>query len=147
MWNCHVLLAIGHSFYLFTESSPIICLKFGIFDSLLTPVLMQAADVVLAVLEVKKLVTNAFFDKDAASMLLHNRLLVLFQWINTLSLHVFKSIVSAHLKDGLLNFLNFSRLDGSLRTAPQILQFPLIGLNTFLELRNGVLCKPIPPIK
>jgi hypothetical protein len=39
---------------------------------------MQAADVVLAVLEVEKLVANAFLNENAASVLLYNRLFVLF---------------------------------------------------------------------
>jgi hypothetical protein len=43
---------------------------------------MQAADVVLAVLEVEKLVTDAFFDENAASVLLYNGLLVLFHKIS-----------------------------------------------------------------
>ena len=66
-----------HGFDLFAQSSPIICMQFRIFDSFLTPVLVQLADVILAHLEEQKLVADAFFDQDTPCVLLHDRLFIL----------------------------------------------------------------------
>lgn len=54
---------------------------------------MQAADVILTILEVEKLVTNAFFDENTASVLLYNGLFVLFHKV---SLSFIKPIKSLH---------------------------------------------------
>lgn len=40
---------------------------------------MEARDTVLSVLKVYQLISHAFFDEDAASVLVHNRLLILRQ--------------------------------------------------------------------
>lgn len=71
------LLARGHSFDLVTQRTPIICLELRILNPFLTPVLMQAADMVLASLKNQQLVADAFFDQHASGVLLHNRSFVL----------------------------------------------------------------------
>lgn len=128
------LVSIGHSLYLLTKRSPVICLKFGILDSLLTPILVKSTDVVLAVLEENKLVTNALFDEDAPRMLLNNRFLILLQTTNMISLVMTNQFCAGHLlpylEDRLLYFLDLARFYRSLRTTPQILQLLLVGFNT-----------------
>lgn len=66
------LLSRRHPLYLIAQLSPVIRLQFRILDSLLTPVLMQAADVVLALLEVDEFVPDAFLDEHAPRVLLHD---------------------------------------------------------------------------
>ena len=66
-----------HVFDLVAQCPPIIGLEFGIFDPLLTPILMQSANMILRLLEKDELIANAFPDKDPASVLIDNRLFVL----------------------------------------------------------------------
>lgn len=66
-----------HPFHLVSQRPPIVSLQLGILDPLLTPVLMQPADVILGLLEIDQLVADALFDEYPARMLLHNRLFVL----------------------------------------------------------------------
>lgn len=79
---------------------------------------MQAADVILTILEVEKLVTNAFFDENTASVLLYNGLFVLFHKVN-LSSSTNNEL--AYLENRLFNLLDFARLDRPLRTTSQVL--------------------------
>lgn len=71
------LLAQRHSLDLFAKRPPVVRLELRILDTLLAPVLMQLAGVILRVLEVEQLVADALLDEDAAGVLLHDRLLVL----------------------------------------------------------------------
>jgi hypothetical protein len=71
------LVSKGHTLHLLAQSPPVVGLKLGILDSLLTPVLVQSTDMILRLLEELKLVADAFFDKDSTGMLLDNGLLVL----------------------------------------------------------------------
>lgn len=66
------LLPRRHPLHFITQSPPVIRLQLRIFDSLLTPVLVQTTDMVLARLEMDELVTNALLDEHAARMLLHD---------------------------------------------------------------------------
>lgn len=66
------LVTVGHALDLVAEISPVVCLQLGIFDPLLAPILMQAADMILALLEVGELVADALLDENAPGMLLHN---------------------------------------------------------------------------
>jgi hypothetical protein len=68
-----------HAFYFLAESSPVICLQFRVLDPLQAPVLVQTANVVLAVLEDDELVTDALLDENTSCVLLYNRFLVLEQ--------------------------------------------------------------------
>lgn len=70
-------LARRHPLNFVTQATPIVRLQFGVLDTLLAPVLMQPADVILASLEVNEFVADAFCDEDAPSMLLHNGFFVL----------------------------------------------------------------------
>jgi hypothetical protein len=71
------LQARRHPLNFIAQATPVFRLQFGIFDTLLAPILMQAADVILALLEVDQFVTDAFRDEDTPSMLLHNGFFVL----------------------------------------------------------------------
>lgn len=71
------LLARGHTFNLLTQGPPVLRLKLGVLHALLAPLLMQSTNVILALLEVQKLVTNALLDEDTPRMLLDDALLVL----------------------------------------------------------------------
>lgn len=71
------LFTCRHAFDLITQTTPVLRLQLGIFHPLLAPVLVQPTDVILALLEVKKLVANTLLDKYSTGMLLHDRLLVL----------------------------------------------------------------------
>ena len=62
---------------LLTQPPPIIRLQLGILDTLLAPILMCTTDMVLTLLEVDKFVSDAFFDEDAAGVLVDNGLFVL----------------------------------------------------------------------
>lgn len=73
------LVPSGHPFYLVTEPSPIVRLQLGILDQLLAPVLMQSANVVLALLEIRNFIPDALLDENSPCMLLYDRLLVLYQ--------------------------------------------------------------------
>lgn len=75
--NAAKLHARRHSLNFVAQATPVVRLKFRILDTLLAPVLVQTADMILALLEVDEFVTDAFFDKDAPSMLLHNGFFVL----------------------------------------------------------------------
>lgn len=66
------LQARRHPLNFIAQATPVLRLQFGVLDALLAPVLMQAADVILALLEVNEFVTNAFCDEDTPSMLLYN---------------------------------------------------------------------------
>jgi hypothetical protein len=52
-------------------------LQFRVLDPLHAPVLVQTADVVLAVLEEDEFVTDALLDENTSRVLLYNRRLVL----------------------------------------------------------------------
>ena len=71
------LVSHRHVFDFITQCSPIVGLQFGILDSLLGPVLVQSTDMILRLLEKGQFIANAFLDKDAAGVLVNNRLLVL----------------------------------------------------------------------
>lgn len=71
------LYARRHPLDFVTQATPVVRLQFGVLDPLLAPVLVQTADVVLALLEVNKFVSNAFLDKDTPGMLLNNGCLIL----------------------------------------------------------------------
>ena len=59
-----------HVFDLVAQCPPIIGLELRILDPLLTPVLMQSADVILRLLENDQLIANAFLDENPASVLI-----------------------------------------------------------------------------
>lgn len=71
------LLPRRHPLDLVTQSTPIVCLQFRVLNSFLAPVLVQPADMVLALLEVDEFIADALLDEHAPRVLLHNRLLVL----------------------------------------------------------------------
>lgn len=71
------LLARRHPFHLVAQSSPVVGLQFGVLHPFLAPVLMQAADVVLALLEMDELIPNALLDEHAPCVLLHDGFFVL----------------------------------------------------------------------
>lgn len=71
------LLPKRHSFHLFTECAPVVSLQLRIPDPFLTPIHMQLADVILRLLKVDNLVSNALLDEHAARVLRDDRLLVL----------------------------------------------------------------------
>lgn len=75
--NAAQLHARRHPLNFVAQATPVVRLKFGVLDTLLAPVLMQTADVILALLEVDEFIMDAFFDEDAPSMLLHNGFFVL----------------------------------------------------------------------
>ena len=52
-------------------------MQLGVFDQLLTPVLVQATDVVLGALKEGELMQETFLDENAASVLGDDRLFVL----------------------------------------------------------------------
>jgi hypothetical protein len=66
------LLSRRHSLDLIAEAPPIVGLQLGVFDSLLAPVLMQTADVILALLEVGKFITSTLLNEHPARVLLHD---------------------------------------------------------------------------
>lgn len=71
------LQACRHPLNFIAQATPVLRLQFRVLDTLLAPVLMQAADMILALLEVNEFITNAFRDEDTPSMLLHNGFFVL----------------------------------------------------------------------
>ena len=75
--RCSTLVSHRHVFDFITQCSPVVGLQFCILDSLLGPVLVQATDVILRLLEEDQLVANTLLDENAAGMLVNNRLLVL----------------------------------------------------------------------
>ena len=56
---------------------PVIRLKFRIFYTLLRPILVPSADVILSLLEEDQFISNTLFDKNTAGMLSNDRLFVL----------------------------------------------------------------------
>ena len=71
------LHARRHPLNFVAQATPVVRLQFGVLDPLLTPVLMQAADVILALLEVNQFIPDALLDEDAPGMLLDDRFFVL----------------------------------------------------------------------
>lgn len=67
-----------HPLHLVTQRPPVVRLQLGVFDAFLTPVLVQPADVILALLEVDQFVSHALPDEHPAGMLLHDGFFVLF---------------------------------------------------------------------
>lgn len=70
--NFPPLLPRRHPLDLVTQAAPIVRLQFGVLDSFLAPVLVQPADMVLALLEVDEFVADALLDEHAPGVLLHN---------------------------------------------------------------------------
>ena len=64
------LFSQRHILNLLAQRSPIISLKLSILYTLLTPVLMQPADLVLGLLEEDQLIPDALFDEDSSGMLI-----------------------------------------------------------------------------
>lgn len=75
--NTCLSITKGHGLKLLAQRFPILCTQLGILDTLLRPLLVHSADVVLGSLEVYNLVANTFLDEDATSVLVDYRLLVL----------------------------------------------------------------------
>lgn len=75
--NAAQLDARRHSLNFIAQATPVVRLQLGVFDTLLAPVLVQPADMVLALLEMDEFIANAFLDEDAPRMLLHNGFFVL----------------------------------------------------------------------
>lgn len=71
------LVTCRHILHLLTPRPPIIRLQLRVFDPLLTPILMQLADVVLTLLEEEKFVSDALLDKHPPRVLVHDGLFVL----------------------------------------------------------------------
>jgi hypothetical protein len=71
------LIPQRHPLHLLTQPPPIIRLQLRILNPFLAPVLVQAADMVLALLEEQQLIANALFDEDAAGVLGDDGLFVL----------------------------------------------------------------------
>lgn len=71
------LLPQRHALELIQQPAPVVCQHLGVLDALARPVLIPPADVVLRRLECDELISQALLDKDAAVVLLNNRLLVL----------------------------------------------------------------------
>jgi hypothetical protein len=71
------LLHRGHALYLFTQSPPVVRLQLCVLHTLLTPLLVQSANVILALLKVKKFIPNTFFNEDTSGVLLDDGLFVL----------------------------------------------------------------------
>ena len=71
------LIAQRHPLDLLTQRSPVVRLELCILDPFLAPILMQSADMILRLLEEEQLVPDALLDKDAAGMLVNDRLLIL----------------------------------------------------------------------
>lgn len=59
-----------HILHLLAQCFPITRLQFGILHPLLTPVLMQLADMILALLKVRQFIPYAFLDENAPRMLI-----------------------------------------------------------------------------
>ena len=66
-----------HAFQVIQQTAPVVGEHLGILDSLLRPVLIPPRYIVLRVLEVGKLVAEAFLDEDRSVVLVDNRLLIL----------------------------------------------------------------------
>ena len=63
------LFSQWHTLNFLTQRPPIINLKLCIFDTLLTPILVQSANIVLRLLKVEQFVSYALLDENPASML------------------------------------------------------------------------------
>jgi hypothetical protein len=71
-------LRTRHTLHLLGKRAPIIRLQFRILDSFLRPLLMQSTNMVLTFLEEEELVAYAFYDENAAGVLLDDGFFVLF---------------------------------------------------------------------
>lgn len=76
LWRA--LVAQRHALELIEQPSPVVSKHLCVLDSLSSPVLVPAADVVLRRLERDQFVADALLDKDGTVMLLDNGFLVLF---------------------------------------------------------------------
>ncbi len=71
------LIAQRHALKFFMQLPPVVCLQLSILYTLLCPILVPPADMVLRMLEVNKFVAYTFFNKNTTSVLRDYRLLVL----------------------------------------------------------------------
>jgi hypothetical protein len=71
------LLAKRHTLKLLVQLLPVVGLQFRVFDPFLRPILVPTTHMVLRGLEVDELVSNAFLDENASSVLVDYRFLVL----------------------------------------------------------------------
>ena len=67
--NYDRLFSCRHSLHFFAQPSPVVCLQLGVFDSLLAPILVEAANMVLTLLKVRQFISDALPDENAACML------------------------------------------------------------------------------
>jgi hypothetical protein len=75
--NAAQLHARRHPLNLVAQATPVVRLQLGVLDPLLAPVLMQTADVILALLEMDEFVADALRNEDTPGMLLDNGFFVL----------------------------------------------------------------------
>jgi hypothetical protein len=71
------LVALRHALHRVRQRAEILHLQLRRLDSLLRPILMQPADVVLRALEEEQFVAHALLDEDAAGVLVDDGLFVL----------------------------------------------------------------------
>lgn len=81
------LITQRHPFDGVDASTPIVRLEFRVLDPLLRPVLVEARDAVLAVLEVQQFVAQALDDEDAAGVLGDDGLFVLHRAVSPACKH------------------------------------------------------------
>ena len=123
------LVPCWHVLNLFVQCSPVLGLKLCILDSLLAPVLMKLADVILRLLEIQQLVTDAFFYEYTPRMLIYNRLLVLHE----ISIRSERKRHSTYGSDGLLELLLLPWLcSGTLWSSHQHSELVLVALYSSL---------------
>lgn len=85
---------VRHPLDLIAQRSPVVCLQLRVLDSLLAPVLMQPANVILALTEVFQFFLQTLPDEHSPSVLLHNRLFVLYFGVTM-------SVASSHENHGI----------------------------------------------
>lgn len=81
---------------------------------------------VLALLEVEQLVSNAFLDEDTPGVLLNNRFLVLLSDALADTLSDLMVLCRAYLENGVFDLLRFTRLNLFGRLVPDVLKLRLI---------------------
>ena len=71
------LVAKRHAFEFIKQTTPVVSEHLRVLDSLLCPILIPTGDVVLGVLEICELITNALLDKYRTVVLVDDSFLVL----------------------------------------------------------------------
>lgn len=72
-----LLALLRHPLDSVNHRAEVVGLQFRVLDALLCPILVKPGDAVLSALEEEQLVADAFFDEDAAGVLVNDGLFVL----------------------------------------------------------------------